>query len=338
MGKKSAPKPPDPYKTAMTQTAMNQSTAAYEQLMNMVNQAGPDGGLTYAQSGTFDFYDPVTGKTKKVPRYTATQTLSPEQQTIKGQVDAGQLNLASILKTMSGKLGDTLGTPVDLSSENVKKYMDTHFLDDFDSDWKLQEADLDTKLANQGIGPGSDAHTRAVDDFMRSRSSARNRAYGDRYDAATNALLTERNQPLREIAALLGGTQIDQPNIINTPGANIADTDFAGLTQANYQAKLDAWKQKQDGFSKMLGGLFGIGAAAAGNPEIFSDRRLKTDVKKVGKTDDGQNIYAYRYKGDRAMHLGLMAQEVEKKTPEAVVNVGGYKAVDYAKALHLGAA
>ena len=37
------------------------------------------------------------------------------------------------------------------------------------------------------------------------------------------------------------------------------------------------------------------------------------------------------------MHLGLMADEVQKKTPEAVVDVGGFKAVDYRKALHLGA-
>jgi hypothetical protein len=37
------------------------------------------------------------------------------------------------------------------------------------------------------------------------------------------------------------------------------------------------------------------------------------------------------------MHLGLLAQEVQKETPEVVVDVAGFKAIDYRKALHLGA-
>ena len=65
---------------------------------------------------------------------------------------------------------------------------------------------------------------------------------------------------------------------------------------------------------------------------FFSDRRLKEDVREVGKTNDGQPIYAYKYKGEPRTQLGLMAQDVEKVKPEAVGEVGGYKTVDYAKA------
>jgi hypothetical protein len=65
---------------------------------------------------------------------------------------------------------------------------------------------------------------------------------------------------------------------------------------------------------------------------FFSDRRLKEDVREVGKTNDGQPIYAYKYKGEPRTQLGLMAQDVEKVKPEAVGEVGGYKTVDYEKA------
>ena len=65
---------------------------------------------------------------------------------------------------------------------------------------------------------------------------------------------------------------------------------------------------------------------------FFSDRRLKENVKPIGKTHDGQTIYSYNYRGDPRTQIGLMAQEVEKKHPEAVGLAGGYKTVDYAKA------
>lgn len=65
---------------------------------------------------------------------------------------------------------------------------------------------------------------------------------------------------------------------------------------------------------------------------IFSDRRLKTDIKPIGKTYDGQTIYSYRYKGEKHTEIGLIAQEVEKKHPHAVGLAGGHKTVDYGHA------
>jgi hypothetical protein len=88
-----------------------------------------------------------------------------------------------------------------------------------------------------------------------------------------------------------------------------------------------------------LGGAAGVNAASL--PFLlgaFSDVRLKEDIQPVGKTYDGQNLYAYRYKGDPTPHVGLMAQEVEKIKPDAVFeHPSGYKMVDYGKALGWGA-
>lgn len=64
----------------------------------------------------------------------------------------------------------------------------------------------------------------------------------------------------------------------------------------------------------------------------MSDERLKENIEEVGTTHDGQPLYQYNYKGDAIPRIGLMAQEVEKLRPDAVVEIGGFKAVDYGKA------
>lgn len=74
-------------------------------------------------------------------------------------------------------------------------------------------------------------------------------------------------------------------------------------------------------------GMLGLGLQAM--PLLFSDMRLKEDIKKVGKTDEGVGIYTYKYKGSPTTHMGVMAQELEKVKPEAVHEVGGFKAVNY---------
>jgi len=65
---------------------------------------------------------------------------------------------------------------------------------------------------------------------------------------------------------------------------------------------------------------------------FFSDRRLKTDIAKIGETFDGQPIYSFKYKGDPRTQIGLMAQDVEKTHPDAVGLAAGFKTVDYGKA------
>lgn len=64
----------------------------------------------------------------------------------------------------------------------------------------------------------------------------------------------------------------------------------------------------------------------------FSDERMKEDIQEVGKLADGQRIYKYAYKDDpeKKVHIGVMAQETEKKNPEAVaVHPTGFKMVNY---------
>ena len=69
----------------------------------------------------------------------------------------------------------------------------------------------------------------------------------------------------------------------------------------------------------------------------FSDERLKENIEKVGETYDGLGIFKYNYLWDDTPRIGLIAQDVERVAPEAVVEIGGFKAVDYAKATNRSA-
>jgi hypothetical protein len=123
-----------------------------------------------------------------------------------------------------------------------------------------------------------------------------------------------------------------KPQLFDVGSAlNLGAAQRQNIVNAN-AANAQARASYSSGLFSGLGGLAqGVGsAAAAAIPFMMSDKRLKTDIEKVGKTDAGLPIYTYKYKGDNKTQMGVMAQDVEKKTPKAVKEVGGFKAVNYA--------
>jgi hypothetical protein len=73
--------------------------------------------------------------------------------------------------------------------------------------------------------------------------------------------------------------------------------------------------------------------AGAWQPQpFFSDERVKENIETIGATHDGIPIIRFNYKGTNQPQIGLSAQDVEKKHPEAVGSEGGIKTVDYAGA------
>lgn len=62
----------------------------------------------------------------------------------------------------------------------------------------------------------------------------------------------------------------------------------------------------------------------------FSDRRLKEDIEQVGELYDGTPVYRFRFKGQKNLLVGLMADDVEQRHPEAVsVGALGFKMIDF---------
>jgi hypothetical protein len=352
-----APPAPDPVATAAAQGAANRDTAITQGIMNMTNQVGPDGSLTYSKIGDEQVYDSLSGKLITTPRYQATTTLSAAGQRVNDINNQTEENIATIGRDQSARIGGILGQPIDFSklgaaplptdfSADRQKYEDA-LMERLNPQISRDRSSLEAKLINQGLRPGSQAYNDAADEMGRNSNDARlgailnagseqSRMFGLASTARQNGIqeiLTQRNQPINEITALLNGSQVTQPTFVNTPQTQLAGTDYQGAVYNSYQGQMDAYKQKVATSNAMMGGLFSL-ASTAGKLAMGSDRRLKTDIQRVGTLDNGLPVYSYRYKAGGPVHIGLMADEVREIHPEAVITTpDGFDAVFYAKAV-----
>lgn len=324
-----APTPPDPKDTSAAQTGTSVSTAIANTVLGNQNQVNADGStLTYDQTGSHSFTDPYTGNSYDLPTYTATQTLSDAAQGIYDTNQRTQGNLADVGESQSGFLKDYMAEPWQADTAAIEKRLFDLGANTLDPRFERQRDDLETRLSNQGIKLGSAAYDRAMSEMRGSQSDAYNNLALQGRGQAFSELQAQRNQPINEISALMSGSQVSMPNMaVNSPSA-IPTTDNAGLINANYGQQLQAWQQDAANRGGALGGLFQLGGTLGG-AAIMSDKRTKTDIKKVGKTDDGEPIYTYRYKSGGPIQMGVMAQSLEKTKPEAVTEIGGVKHVDY---------
>lgn len=173
---------------------------------------------------------------------------------------------------------------------------------------------------------------------------------------AFNQWLAQQQQLLAPVQSLaqVGQTEVNQ---VADTGANAALAAAAARSGA-ISAQGNIWGsalsnqanqyQQYQLLNQILGGgSTGTGLAAndpygsgidqtgyLGGPSTagdFSDRRLKSDVRRVGHTDEGLPIYTYKM-GDGPRRMGVMAQEVMKSKPEAVsAHPTGFLMVDYDK-------
>lgn len=155
--------------------------------------------------------------------------------------------------------------------------------------------------------------------------------------AADTASLNQFNQQvqypqtlLTDQASMLSGLPISAA--ATTPNTSTLSTiagDLSGLTGI-YEAL--------SGNSN--GNTSGSSGATGGSNGTTSDIRAKENIIKIDVRPDGLSIYEFDYKPEfkntptagHGRYRGLMAQEVEKVYPNAVVTLdSGYKAIDYSK-------
>ena len=209
--------------------------------------------------------------------------------------------------------------------------------------------------------------TNQLQQQVRGAQSARGNAYGDSAGIAEAYTLGDRGQQLYQQRLQNAAGFISQPTLATqagqvspvSPDRSAAYVDpnagFQGLNAANANyaasataAAANAGNQQSSGagWGSTIGGIVGgvagtvyggptLGAAGyqvgsgvgGGVGSLFSDRRMKTDIEKIGKDNSGVNIYKFAYKGPK--HIGYMADEIERKFPGdvSIDPVSGYKMV-----------
>lgn len=183
------------------------------------------------------------------------------------------------------------------------------------------------EIFQRAMASGQFANTAEAQQFAQQQAAAQFQNQARTQGAQEQAYA--QNLPINQLVSLMGtGGQVQNPTGISYTPTSVAPTDVLGayaLSQqqanANYQTQL---AQQQS----LLGGLFNLGSSAA---MAFSDIRLKRDILKVG-TWRGHNAYTFRYLWSDQPMLGVMAQEVVRTRPDAVIEMpNGFYAVDYAR-------
>lgn len=130
---------------------------------------------------------------------------------------------------------------------------------------------------------------------------------------------------MQQMGAGLGAIGAGTPQLFNIgQGLGIGAANLQNQMQAQI-ANQQAATARQAGLMNMIGNV----AGSAAGVYALSDMRTKTNIKKVGTTDNGLPVYTYNYKTGGPTQMGVMAQDVEKVNPRAVANVGGLKMVNY---------
>ena len=185
-----------------------------------------------------------------------------------------------------------------------------------------ERTSTDTNLINRGIQTGTEQYNQVMGDLT-------DRQNATLQDIANQAVyMGDQNigQKISNINSLSGGRDIYA--LSGMGGSNDAYND-------KYQSQIynDAMRNQRN--SNILGPAGTIAGMA-----LFSDKRLKENLKPVGKLNNGLKVYVGNYKKETGLdtrpQLFLLAQEVQKKHPEAVKKQFGALAVNYKQAVKKG--
>lgn len=429
----SAPKAPDPVKTAEAQGEMSKDVALWNSALNNVNQITPFGNLSWSlgtntnsggapqydmdaynaalqsyntgggQKLYTDFYGNITtspigrnpnshspyqnkpysgsiggtapklsdfqiggatGDLSGLPQWTSEINLSPESQAIFDSYMRQQNQLGGLSESALNQVGQAYSTPYNYDSlqplygaddlNAARTRTEEAIYSRLNPQFAKDEEALRTRLINQGIGQGSQAYAREMENFNQMKNDARMQAVlagGTESDRALAQSLSLRQQgigeidklraqPLNEYLAMSGQQQLAMPQFQQYGYQGAGTPDYQGLVNQKYQADMANYNAKQASSNNMMGSLFGLGGQALGGflgspagsaavAGLFSDARLKENIKHIGE-ENGLPIYEFNYINipDKRF-IGVMAQDVEKIMPDAVGEQDGYKTVNY---------
>lgn len=138
--------------------------------------------------------------------------------------------------------------------------------------------------------------------------------------------LTELGQTTTQNLARLGQASAAGQGVAGMESAR-AISGLYGDIGASQAGRAIAEQKAQSQFQSGLLNLGGQFIPSIG--KMFSDQRLKRNIRKIGSRPDGLGVYEFDYVWGGGKNIGLMAQEVINVYPHAVSMVDGYFAVNY---------
>lgn len=316
----------------MAQYKFNTKAAKQTQEMNMVDQSNQYGSLKYTQTGTY---------ADGTPKYTATTSLNPQQQALYDQQVANQSQAGKTASNLLNTYDTNYGKSAGIDTSQTANYLFDLGNQRLAPQLEQQRSALETKLANQGITPGSEAYDNAMKLLGQQENDAWNQLYLTGQNQAYNQMANDRASLLGAYGALYGNSAAATPQsgFVSTPNSSVQPVDYTSLVNAYNKAQTDAQNGMLGGIGSLAGDFLGaslpggssIGGAMVSSLFPTSDERAKEDIKRVGELDNGIPIHSFRYKWGGPTQIGVLAQEAERTRPEAIHKTSPFWSVDYSQ-------
>ncbi len=195
------------------------------------------------------------------------------------------------------------------------------FSDRYEPIFERQTNNLQDRLANQGIPVGSEAYSRAMSDMSQTQNDARQQAMYQAQQAGQQARNNEIQNNLSIFSAF---------NPLNGYAGSSAQGSTA-MYDNLYNSQVNAYNAQQQAAQNMAQGWLNLGSAGLNlGMGLFSDARIKENLRPVGQLFNGLTVYAFNFPGEEVTRIGLVAQEVQQHIPQAVSQTEeGLLMVDY---------
>lgn len=330
MGKASAPPAPDYIGAANAQGAANIEAARASGKLSNPSFRNPLGSR-----------DVTFGYNNDPDQVFVQDSLTPVGQQRFDQEQRINTGLGNIGEQGLGYVQSTLNSPFDTSvlparSINAGQTAQDAILSRLEPQIEKDRETLRTQLINQGIRGGEaydDAQTRQGqrENDLRIAAALQGIQTGDQSrQQAIQEQSFLRSEPLNMLNAVRSASPVAMPQFQGYTGQNVQAAPIMAATQAQGQAQQGLYNAQVGQQNGLLSTLGTLGAAGL-NMGLFgaSDRRLKSNIVRIGTHRLGIPLYRYDIFGQPA--VGVMAQDVLTVKPEAVAEIGGYLAVDYGR-------
>ena len=214
-------------------------------------------------------------------------------------------------------------------TQNIEAFLNPYrdiVTSDINRQFEGAQGALASQISEAGAFGGSRAR-QAEGDLERARLDAISNALSGQYNTAQNQYM-QGLQGLLGFGGLERGLDLQQRQAL-PQALEFGSSMFSPLLGGSSSKSVGP----SEGIAGSLGGgLMGLGEIGGleGLTAMFamSDKRIKKNIKKIGKADNGLDIYYFEYKNSDAPQIGFMAQDVEKVMPEHVIEIDGYKAIN----------
>lgn len=296
MSKPKPPPPPDPYAVSQAQTQQNEATARLNAQLNRVNQYTPYGSVTYTNQG-----DTWSQHVNESDAQKQLRELQEKQGQLFGQLGIDQTNRVSDILSkpyesrrfnmrdaVGGrlKLNQALGGRFDASKwdpsqlgnfqNNVRDRSFMLATAGMDRAFGRQEEDLRTRLANQGIMPGTEAFDAEMAAFNTGRGDSYSRAL---LDADQNALAW-RGQAVDELGQgfgqALAGRGQNLSELLTQRGTNLSEA----LQQYNLDTTADL-ADRQNPLNEIIALMSGVQTSPINPGSPYATNVATTDVAGI---------------------------------------------------------